>query len=111
MNLSRGEREGPTPPVKTEPAGPYPPIETAPDFRPPDLPTDTAIRSQPGFNSYTLPANDDGYTDNVPLGFTANFFQRTYTSLYVNNNGNVTFREGEEGRTAHKGGSGTYTPL
>jgi len=90
----------PTPPIKTEPAGPYPPIETAPDFRPPDLPTDTAIRSQSGFNSYTLPANDDGYTDNVPLGFTANFFQRTYTSLYVNNNGNVTFDSPQ----------GTYTP-
>jgi len=42
----------------------------------------------PGFNSSTLPANDDGSTGLVSIGFSANFFGTTYTSLYVNNNGN-----------------------
>jgi hypothetical protein len=45
----------------------------------------------PGFNTNTLPANDDGSTGVVGLGFSANFFGTTYTQLFVNNNGNVTF--------------------
>jgi len=44
-----------------------------------------------GHNSETLPGNDDGSTGLVALGFGANFFGTTYTDLYVNNNGNVTF--------------------
>jgi hypothetical protein len=44
-----------------------------------------------GFNSNTLPANDDGSTGLVPIGFTANFFGAAHDSLFVNNNGNVTF--------------------
>ncbi len=53
------------------------------------------------FNSYTLAGNDDSYTDLVSLGFSANFFGTTYTGLYVNNNGNVTFDTGLS----------TYTPF
>jgi Nidogen-like len=45
----------------------------------------------PGFNANNLPANDDGSTGLVPIGFSANFFGTTFTDLYVNNNGNVTF--------------------
>jgi hypothetical protein len=44
-----------------------------------------------GFNSNTLPANDDGSTSLVALGFSANYFGTTYTQAFVNNNGNVTF--------------------
>lgn len=44
-----------------------------------------------GFNSSTLPANDDGSTGLVGLGYSLNFFGNTYSSLFVNNNGNVTF--------------------
>jgi hypothetical protein len=43
------------------------------------------------FNANSLPGNDDGSTDLVPIGFSVNFFGTTYTSLYVNNNGNITF--------------------
>lgn len=39
-----------------------------------------------------LAANDDGSTGLVNIGFTANFFGTSYTQLYVNNNGNVTFQ-------------------
>ena len=39
----------------------------------------------------TLPGNDDGSTGAINMGFTANFFGQTYSSLFVNNNGNVTF--------------------
>ena len=43
------------------------------------------------FDTNTLPGNDDGSTGLTPIGFSANFFGTTYTSLFVNNNGNVTF--------------------
>ncbi|MDQ6712752.1 MAG: hypothetical protein M3Z28_06130, partial [Candidatus Dormibacteraeota bacterium] len=39
----------------------------------------------------SLPANDDGSTGQLTLPFTANFFGQTFTSLWANNNGNVTF--------------------
>ena len=44
-----------------------------------------------GFDATALPANDDGSTGLVPIGFTIDFFGTDYTELYVNNNGNVTF--------------------
>lgn len=50
-----------------------------------------AIRNSAGFRSASLPRTDDGYSGEVPIGFAANFFGRTYSSLYVNNNGNITF--------------------
>jgi Nidogen-like/Bacterial Ig domain len=59
---------------------------------------------RPGFNQNILAANDDdclggGNGDNgnyltnllATIGFPINFFGTTYTNLYVNNNGNVTF--------------------
>ncbi|MDH4190679.1 MAG: Ig-like domain-containing protein, partial [Betaproteobacteria bacterium] len=58
-----------------------------------------------GFGEYFLPANDDGSTGaiNITSVFGAsgiNFFGHNYTSLYVNNNGNITFN----------GPLGSYTP-
>lgn len=47
-----------------------------------------------------LAANDDWYTGQVNLGFTANINSTNYTQTYVNNNGNVTFDNP----------LGTYTP-
>ena len=45
----------------------------------------------PGFNQFTLPANDDGSTSSpVPLPFAIDFYGTSYSSLYVNNNGNLT---------------------
>ncbi len=58
-----------------------------------------AIR--PGlFTDAVLPANDDGSTGAIPLGFTADFFGVLYSSVYVNNNGNITFDSRQS----------TYTP-
>ncbi len=48
-----------------------------------------AVRS--GFSTSTLPANDDGSTGQVPLGFNINFFGVGYNQVFVNNNGNITF--------------------
>ena len=48
-----------------------------------------AIRA--GFDSNTLPATIDGSTGLEPIGFTINFFGTERSSLFVNNNGNVTF--------------------
>jgi hypothetical protein len=50
-----------------------------------------AIKSLAGCAANTLPANDDGSTGEVGLPFTVDFFGATYNSIYVNNNGNVTF--------------------
>jgi len=47
-----------------------------------------------GFNQQILDRNDDGSTGIVPIGFAIDFFGKTQTALYVNNNGNVTFDNG-----------------
>ena len=52
----------------------------------------TAMRDISGFSYLTtLAANDDGSTGSTSLGFGANFFGKTYSNLFINNNGNVTF--------------------
>lgn len=55
----------------------------------------------PGFDAVTFPGNDDGSVGPVALGFSANFFGTTYSDVFVNNNGNVTFGAG----------LGTFTPF
>ncbi len=55
-----------------------------------------------GFADGTLAPNDDGSTASpVPLGFSIDFFGNDYSSVYVNNNGNVTFGAPQ----------GTFTPF
>ncbi len=51
----------------------------------------SAVAIRTGFNTNTLPANDDGSAAITSLGFTANFFGSSYSNTYVNNNGNLTF--------------------
>jgi hypothetical protein len=46
---------------------------------------------RPGFDGNVFSGNDDGSTGLVPIGFPINFFGRTYSQLYLNNNGNLTF--------------------
>ncbi|XP_062582966.1 sushi, nidogen and EGF-like domain-containing protein 1, partial [Saccostrea cucullata] len=38
-----------------------------------------------------LPANDDGFTSRIPISVSFPFFGSSYNSIYVNNNGDVTF--------------------
>jgi hypothetical protein len=38
-----------------------------------------------------LPPNDDGSTGTIPIPFTFCLYGSNYTSLYINNNGNITF--------------------
>ena len=45
----------------------------------------------PGFDTIKMDRTDDGATAAIPLGFTADFFGKTYNSVYVSNNGYVTF--------------------
>jgi len=49
----------------------------------------------------SLAGNDDLSTGELSLGFTINFFGINYSSLYANNNGNVTFNAA----------MGTFTPF
>lgn len=53
--------------------------------------TQRAVRTNPGFAANSVPRNDDGSSDEVPIGFLVNFFGETFTTTYVNNNGNITF--------------------
>lgn len=54
-----------------------------------------AIRNNQGFQANVLPAGDDGPSSQAtPLGFTINFFQKTFTNAFVNHNGNITFEGG-----------------
>jgi lysophospholipase L1-like esterase len=48
----------------------------------------SAIRA--GFNAYQLAGNDDGSTSAVGLPFAIDFYGHTYSSVFVNNNGNLT---------------------
>ncbi len=43
------------------------------------------------FTQNELAPNDDGSTDEVPLGFTISFFGSIWSKCFVNNNGNITF--------------------
>lgn len=52
-----------------------------------------AIRHLQGFTANIIAPNDDGSSPEVPLPFSVNFFGTTFSSLFVNNNGNVTFNE------------------
>lgn len=47
-----------------------------------------------GSYSLALAPNDDGYSSLINLPFSFNFYGTSYTSLYINNNGNVTFGSG-----------------
>ncbi len=38
--------------------------------------------------------NDDGFSGPISLGFNLTFFGQTYSSMYINNNGNVSFGNG-----------------
>ncbi|MBL8227125.1 MAG: DUF11 domain-containing protein [Bryobacterales bacterium] len=53
--------------------------------------TQTAIRSNAGFNGSALPRTDDGSSPSVPIGWTLNFFGQQRANVFVNNNGNITF--------------------
>ncbi|MFC1795258.1 nidogen-like domain-containing protein, partial [Planctomycetota bacterium] len=46
---------------------------------------------RPGFNEFSLTANDDLSTGSVDIGFNINYFGSRTSTLFVNNNGNVTF--------------------
>lgn len=50
-----------------------------------------AIVNPPGCRALSLLKTDDGSSGEEPIGFTLDFYGVEYDSLWVNNNGNVTF--------------------
>jgi len=44
-----------------------------------------------GFDANVFARNDDLSLSNIPLGFNINFFGTTYSTAFINNNGNITF--------------------
>jgi len=69
----------------------------------------TAIR--PGFDAWSLPKSDVIWSPLTPLGFTLDFFGVTYSSVYVNPNGNVTFGAPNLEQTPFNLGSHVGTPI
>src|SRR3989304_5001005 len=61
----------------------------------------SAIKGLAACTNDSLPRNDDGSSAAIPIGFPIDFFGQTYTTVFVNNNGNVTFDDP----------LGTYTPF
>ncbi len=51
----------------------------------------SAVRDLPGFLTTAIERNDDASSAVTSIGFDVEFFGHTYSQLYVNNNGNVTF--------------------
>lgn len=58
-----------------------------------------------------LPANDDGSTGLVNLGFTANINGTNFTQTFVNNNGNITFNAPLGTFTPSAINSGAFGPI
>ncbi|MCZ2147589.1 MAG: hypothetical protein LC126_07420 [Bryobacterales bacterium] len=74
---------------------------------------------RPGFNSTRIPASGencavdglDCSTPQVSIGFPVNFFGTTYSSLYVNAHGNVTFNEPRPDRYVPEAIQGSTVPI
>src|SRR5581483_4424639 len=64
-----------------------------------------------GFSSSTLAANDDGSTSAVALGFAVDFFGSNTSTVYVNNNGNITFNGALSQFTPNGLASGVGQPI
>jgi hypothetical protein len=65
------------------------------------LPAQAGAVHDAGLFTNVLARNDDGSTGSTAIGFNLNFFGSNFSSLYVNNNGNVTFTQP----------LGTFTPF
>ena len=50
-----------------------------------------AVIADPACTATPLNANDDGSSTLAPIGFTLDYFGQSFSQLFVNNNGNVTF--------------------
>jgi Nidogen-like/PEP-CTERM motif len=64
-----------------------------------------------GLFTNVLPANDDGSTGLVNLGFSALINSSTYGQTYVNNNGNITFDSALYTYTPSAISNGSYGPI
>ncbi|MSO27967.1 MAG: hypothetical protein EXQ60_07925, partial [Candidatus Nanopelagicales bacterium] len=56
-----------------------------------------AVFSDSGCTTTSLGRTDDVSSPSVPLGFSANWFGTSYDSIYVNNNGGISFDDGRGG--------------
>jgi hypothetical protein len=60
----------------------------------------TGLGGPAGFGTLAMTRNDDGSTNAIQLPFEVNLNGNNYTTIYINNNGNITFG----------GAYGAYTP-
>ncbi|MDD3855534.1 nidogen-like domain-containing protein [Sulfurimonas sp.] len=73
------------------------------------------LGGEKGFGENSVYRNDDGYSDAIDITsiFSSgiNLFQNTYTSMYVNTNGNITFNSGLYTYTPGSIGADTTYPI
>jgi len=70
-----------------------------------------AVRDPSGANANTLAPNDDGSAGPVNLGFTVNFFGANTNTVFVNNNGNLTFNNALSQYTPNGLATGVGQPI
>jgi hypothetical protein len=63
---------------------------------------ETSITIRTNFDEFSLPPEDDAPSPMATLPFSINFYGISYSNLYVNNNGNVTFSDPESAYTPSK---------
>jgi hypothetical protein len=56
-----------------------------------------AVFSDSGCTTTSMGRLDDGSSPSLPLGFSTNWFGTSYDSIYVNNNGGISFDDGRGG--------------
>ncbi|HWT13733.1 MAG TPA: nidogen-like domain-containing protein [Allosphingosinicella sp.] len=75
----------------------------------------TGLGGPAGFGEGVLPTSDDGFSGFISLASIfptgIDFFGRTYTGIYVNNNGSITFTEGLAAFTPTAITGDTSTPI
>ena len=76
------------------------------------IPLDTTFSVVP-FNIGTAPdyRNDDGSTNAIPLPFSFNFYGNSYDSVFINNNGNISFNSSYYTFTANPFPDSTYNMI
>lgn len=90
--VASGAAEGATPLVGKPPPTAAPTDGSAPERSGPPVEASGAVIDDPGCRTSSLDANDDGSSE-AALPFALDFFGPNRRSVFVNNNGNVTFDE------------------
>ena len=86
------------------------PVYASTTFLPDSALTSSTSYYTDNLGTIAMNANDDGSTGKIDLGFNFTLYGTTYNSLYINNNGNVTFNSPVASYTP-QGPTGVSVPI